>query len=102
MLIASVVQQSVFSNLDATILDAYAFGPSFVYTSTNGRQMNEIFEDKHDTNFANGQSRRDLRLCPDARQLETQLMEAIDNVGDLVRYVDISSRAIAINQRRSL
>ena len=52
--------------------------------------------------FANGQSRRDLRVCWDARELKTQLMEAIDNIVDLVRYVEISARAIAINQRRLL
>jgi hypothetical protein len=64
--------------------------------------MDNIIEDCDDGQFAKGQSGRDLRLCPDARQLETQLMEAIDNVGDFVRFVEISSRATAINHRRLL
>ena len=64
--------------------------------------MDNIIEHCDEDQFANGQSRRELRVCWDARELKTQLMEAIDNVGDLVRFVEISSRAIAINQRRLL
>jgi hypothetical protein len=64
--------------------------------------MDNIIEDCDQDQFANGQSRRDLRGCPDPRQLEAQLMEAIDNVEDFVRYVEISSRALAINHRRLL
>jgi hypothetical protein len=64
--------------------------------------MDNITEHCDEDQFANGQIGRDLRVCPDARELKTQLMEAIDNVGDLVCYVEISSRAIAINQRRLL
>ena len=64
--------------------------------------MNNIVEDHGENRFANGQSRRDLRVCWDARELKTQLMEAIDNAADFVRYVEISSRAAAINHRRLL
>jgi hypothetical protein len=78
------------------------FGPSLVYTSADGRKMDNIIEECDDGKFAKGQSGRDLRLCADARQLNTQLMEAIDNVGDFIRFVEISSRAIAINHRRLL
>ena len=64
--------------------------------------MDNFIEHCDEEQFANGKSRRDLRVCWDARELKTQLMEAIDNVGDFVRFVEISSRAIAINQRRLL
>jgi hypothetical protein len=64
--------------------------------------MDGIIEHCDEDQFANGQSRRDLRVCWDARELKTQLMEAIDNVGEFVRYVEILSREIAINQRRLL
>jgi hypothetical protein len=64
--------------------------------------MDNIIEDCGEDQFANGQSRRDLRVCWDARELKTQLMETIDNAADFVRYVEISSRAIAINHRRLL
>jgi hypothetical protein len=64
--------------------------------------MDNIIEDCDESQFAKGQSGRDLRLCWDARELKSQLMDAIDNVGDFVRFVEISSRATAINQRRLL
>ena len=64
--------------------------------------MENIVELCDEDQFANGQSRRELRVCWDARELKTQLMEAIDNVGRPVRFVEISSRAVAINQRRLL
>jgi hypothetical protein len=64
--------------------------------------MDYITEDCDEDQFANSQRRRDLRVCWDATELKTQLMEAIDSAGDFVRYVEISSRAIAINHRRSL
>src|SRR5260370_30136410 len=52
-------QQSVFSKLGAMIVGACASGPSFVYTNTNGREMQEIFADNSEDTFAKGQSRRD-------------------------------------------
>ena len=64
--------------------------------------MDDIIEYCDEDQFANGQSRRDLRGCWDARELKSQLMEAIDNVGDFVRFVEISSRAAAFNHRRLL
>jgi hypothetical protein len=64
--------------------------------------MDDIIEHCDEDQFANGQSRRDLRVCWNARELKTQLMEAIDNVGEFVRYVEILSREIATNQRRLL
>ena len=33
-------------------------------------------------------------------EIETQLMEAVDNVGDLLRFVEISTRVNAIKQRK--
>jgi hypothetical protein len=63
--------------------------------------VNNIVEDHGKNQFANGQSSRDLRAGSDASELETQLMEAIDNVADFLRFVEISTRVNAIKQRRS-
>jgi hypothetical protein len=72
-------------------------GPSLVYTSSNGVEMNNIIEDCYEDQFAKGQSRRDLRGCLDTKVLETQLMEAIDNVGDFLRFVEISTQMKVTN-----
>jgi len=64
--------------------------------------MDDIIEYCDEDQFANGQSGRDLRVCWDARELKTQLMEAIDSAEDFVRFVEISARATVINQRRLL
>jgi hypothetical protein len=58
--------------------------------------MNNIGENSDEDRFANGQSRRDSRVSSDATELETQLMEAIDNAGDFLRFVEISTRVNAI------
>ena len=47
--------------------------------------------------FANGQSPRDSRVCLDAAGLETQRMEVIDNVGDFLRFVEISRERMESN-----
>ena len=62
--------------------------------------MHHVIEHCDEGQFAKGQSGRDLRVCPDARALTTQLMDAIDSVGDFIHYGELSSRAAAINQRR--
>ena len=65
------------------------------------RKVNDIVEDHGNNQFANGQSSRDLRAGSDASELKTQLVEAIDNVADFLRFVEISTRVNAIKQRRS-
>jgi hypothetical protein len=62
--------------------------------------MNNLVEDHGKNQFANGQGSRDLRAGSDVAELETQLMEAIDNVADFLRFVEISTRVNAIKQRR--
>jgi hypothetical protein len=47
--------------------------------------MNNIVKDQGDDRFANGQGSRDLRATLCGAQLETQLMEAVDNVGDFLQ-----------------
>ena len=47
--------------------------------------MNHIVEDHGKNQFANGQGSRDLRAGSDVAELETQLMEAIDNVADFLQ-----------------
>jgi len=61
--------------------------------------MDNFTEPRAEEQFAIGQSGRDLRVRPDAIELEIQLMDAIDNLEEFLRFVEISSR-IAINQRR--
>jgi hypothetical protein len=39
-----------------------------------------------------------LRVSSDARELETQLMEAIDNIGDFLRFVDRSNKSEIIER----
>ena len=60
--------------------------------------MNNIIEDNGEDQFANGQSSRDLRVSSDAGELETQLMEAIDNIGDFLRFVDRSNKSEIIER----
>ena len=60
--------------------------------------MNTINKDEDEGPFANGQSSRDLRISSDARELETQLMEAIDNIGDFLRFVDRSNKSEIIER----
>jgi hypothetical protein len=60
--------------------------------------MNTINKDKAEDQFANGQSSRDLRVSSDAGELETQLMEAIDNIGDFLRFVDRSNKSEIIER----
>ena len=47
--------------------------------------MNDIVKDHGENRFANGQSSRDLRATLCGVGLETQLMEAVDNVGDFLQ-----------------
>jgi len=62
--------------------------------------MNDTIEHSDDNRFANGKSCRDLRVGSDPTGLEIQLTETIDNVGDFLRFVEISTRRIAVKQRR--
>jgi hypothetical protein len=55
--------------------------------------MDNIIEDNQEDQFANGQSSRDLRVSSDAMDLEIQLMEAIDNIGDFLHFVDWSAKS---------
>jgi hypothetical protein len=55
--------------------------------------MNSIIEHDVKDQFANGQSSRDLRVSSAATELDTQLMDAIDNVGDFLRFVDQSTKS---------
>jgi hypothetical protein len=61
----------------------------------SGREMNNIVEDHGENRFANGQADAicEAPLC--GAELETQLMEAVDNVGDFLRFVKILTRADA-------
>jgi hypothetical protein len=67
------------------------FGPSLVYTSKAVRKMSKIIEHNSQDQVANGQSSRNWRVGSDA--LEAQAMEAIDTIGDFLRFVDGSIRS---------
>ncbi len=58
--------------------DLNVFGPTLVYASTDGSEMSNIIEDSDQDQFAKGQTRRDLRINPDATELEIQLMKAVN------------------------
>jgi hypothetical protein len=62
--------------------------------------MNDFIEHRDEDQFANGQSCRDLRVSPDLTQPVFQMMEAIDSISDFFRFVEISAREIAVNERR--
>ena len=61
------------------------FGLNLVYASIRTLKMNNIVEDHGENRFANGQSSRDLRATLCGAELETQLIEAVDNVGDFLQ-----------------
>ena len=61
--------------------------------------MNNIVEDHGENRFANGQSSRDLRATLCGAELETQLIEAVDNVGDFLQPAEV--RALSECQSKS-
>jgi hypothetical protein len=61
--------------------------------------LSNIVEDHGENRFANGQSSRDLRATLCGAELETQLMEAVDNVGDFLRFLKNSTRVDPKNPR---
>jgi hypothetical protein len=62
--------------------------------------MNNVIEINEEEQFAKGQDGSDLRTCHDARDVETQLMDAIDSPNDFFRFLQLSTRIIKNNQRR--
>jgi len=62
--------------------------------------MNNVIEVREEEPFAKGQDSRDLQVCCDAGDVETQLMDAIDSAYDFFRFLQLSTRGIANNQRR--
>jgi hypothetical protein len=61
--------------------------------------MNVIVEDRGKNRFAKGQSSRELRASSDGEQ-ETPLIEATNNFGDFLRFIEISTRVNVFKQRR--
>ena len=74
-------------------------GSSLVYTTTRDRTMNKAIGVSDEEEFVKGQSSRDLRAGLDASELEIQLIDAIDNVGEFLRFIAISARLIVIDDR---
>jgi hypothetical protein len=58
--------------------------------------MNDLIEHCDEDHFANSQSCRDLRVSSGAAEVEIQLIESIDNVGDFVGFIQISTRVDTI------
>jgi hypothetical protein len=62
--------------------------------------MKNVMKVSDEKQFAKGQSSRDLQVCYDAGDVETQFMDAIDSAYDLFRFLKISTRGIPDNQWR--
>ncbi len=77
-------------------------GPNLVHTSTHDREMKHVIEVSDEEQFAKGQNSRNLQVCSDAGDVETQSMEAIDSPYDFFRFLPVATRGIANNQRSYL
>jgi hypothetical protein len=77
-------------------------GPHLVYTITHGREMSNVIKVSDEEQFAKGQNSRDLRVCYDAGDVETQLMDTIDSVYDFLRLFQIATKRIATDQRKAI
>jgi hypothetical protein len=75
-------------------------GLIFVYTNILEREMSNSLDFGDGEQFAKGQDRRDLQVCYDAADVETQFMDGIDSVYDLFRFLRVSARGMANNQLR--
>jgi hypothetical protein len=62
--------------------------------------MNNVIEVSEEEPFAKGHNSRDLRVCYDARNLETQFMDAIDSAYDFLPFIQASTRRVAKNRAR--
>ena len=62
--------------------------------------MNNVIEVSDEEQFAKGQDSRDLQVYYDAWDVETQFMDAIDSANDFFRFLQVSTRGIANNERR--
>jgi hypothetical protein len=62
--------------------------------------MNKIVETTDGGQFAKGQNSRDLQICYGVGDIEIQFMDAIDTAYDFFRFLQISARRMAFNQRR--
>jgi hypothetical protein len=74
-------------------------GSHLVYTITYDREMNNVIEFSAEEPFAKGQNSRDLRVCYDAGDVETQFMDTIDSAYDFFRFLHVSTRGIANIER---
>ena len=62
--------------------------------------MKNVIEVSDDEPLAKGQNSRDLQVCYDAGDVETQFMDAIDSAYDFFRFLEVSTRRIPNNQWR--
>jgi hypothetical protein len=74
--------------------DLDLLGTALVYANTNDCAMSWIIEDHNEDQVANGQTNLELRVSWAASEVDFQSMDAIDNVGDLLRFFAISTRMI--------
>jgi hypothetical protein len=51
--------------------------------------MKQVIELRHQEPFAKSQKGRDLQVCYDAGELETQFMDAIDSAYDFFRFLKV-------------
>jgi hypothetical protein len=62
--------------------------------------MNNVIEVSDEESFAKGQKSCDLQVRSDAGDVETQFMDAIDSAYGFFRFLQVSTRGIANNERR--
>jgi hypothetical protein len=60
--------------------------------------MCNVIEVSEEEPFAKGQNSRDVRVCYDARYLETQFMDAIDTAYDFFRFLQASTRGAELSR----
>ena len=61
--------------------------------------MNNSLEFRDGEHFAKRQDSRDLQVCYDAVDVETQFMDGIDSVYDFFRLLQVLTRGIAKQSR---
>jgi hypothetical protein len=68
------------------------YWPHSCIYNTYDKKMNNVIEVRDEEQFAKSQNSRDLQVCSDAGDVETQLMDTIDSAYDFFRFLHVSTR----------
>ena len=77
-----------------------SIGSRLVYTKNWIREINNVIKVSDEEQFAKGQKSCDLQVYYDARDVETQFMDAIDSEYDFFRFLRVLTRGIANDEPR--